>query len=157
MSELKYLNNWETLFPSFWTYSLLEYSKTKDLNERTFQSNLEEKENLLFNLSHLKIASICLSFNLSDNDYSFILNVLLLPSVKNNLTYLKLNLVFVSYVLEVLDLLSNCINIECIELSYLNSDDIINSEEAIKEAKITFFRKIGIIPMLSIFKKQIDD
>ena len=86
---LEYIELWAHQFPPNWKYSLIDCSLPSELDELSSLSSLETKEKALTLLSQLKFKWIYIDFFLSENDYSFIWEALLLASIQNQITYCK--------------------------------------------------------------------
>ena len=60
---------------------------------------------------------------------------------------MRLNVTYLKDVFEILELLSNCINIEHVSINYkdASSTSITDPEEAIRQAKCLFYKKVDLV------------
>ena len=152
-SELQYLSEWVSLFPTKCQYSIYEYSKPDNYDE--FETLIKSKldTNWFDDFSNLKLSSIRLSFWHSSNSYEFIRRLLSLPNVQVYLTSIKLVLPKLSQALSILSQLSDCLLIQSVDLSYWENDSEVDPTDWIKSSMNSFTKKVGIIRKLNVSLK----
>ena len=150
-SELQYLSEWVSLFPQKCRYSIVEYSKPDnwDKFESYIRSMLDDDR--LDDFSCIKLDIICVLYILSESSYELIRKLLLLPNVQAYLSNIRLLLPKLSQALFILSLLSNCLLIESVDLSYLKNDSEVDSSDLIKSSMNSFTKNVGIIKKLKIY------
>ena len=152
-SELKYLNEWVSLFPHKCRYSIYEYSKPDNCDE--FETLIKSKLDVdcFDDLSDLKLFSIYVSFWQSSKSYEFIRRLLSLPNVQVYLIRIKLVFPKLSQALSNLSQLSDYLLVEYIDLSYWENDSEVDSTDLIKSSMNLFTKKVGIIDVLNVSLK----
>ena len=116
----------------FWKY---------ENNRRTIFLKRETKQRILWYMYVMKYLKI---------SYEFIRRLLLLPNVQSYLIRILLVLPELSQALSILLLLSNCLFIRSIELSYCKNDLEVDSIDIIVYSKNSFTKKVGIIEELKV-------
>ena len=149
-SELQYLNEWVSLFPSKCRYSIYEYDRPDNCDE--FETLIKSKidADWFDDFSDLKLFSIYVSFWQSSKSYEFIRRLLSLSNVQVYLIRIKLVLQKLSQALSILSQLSNCLLIESVELSYWENDIVVDPTDLIKSSMNSFTKKVGVIRKLNV-------
>ena len=152
-SELQYLSEWVSLFPSKCRYSIYEFYKHDNYDE--FETLIKSKLDVDWfdDLSNLKLFSIFVCYEISVNSYEFIRRLLSLPSVKAYLINIWLVLPKLSQALSILSKLSDCLLIKFVELSYWENDSEVDPTDLIKSSMNSFTKKVGIIDELNVSLK----
>ena len=152
-SELQYLREWTSLFPTKCQYSIYEFSKPDNYDE--FETLIKSKLNADWfdDLSDLKLVSIYVCYEISANSYEFIRRLLSLPNVQIYLINIWLVLPKLSQALSILSQLSDCLLIEYVDLSYWENDSEVDLTDLIKSLKNSFTKKVGIIDELNVSLK----
>ena len=152
-SELQYLSEWVSLFPSKCRYSIIEFSKPDNCDEFETLIKLKLDTNWFDDFSNLKFFSIHVSFWQSSNSYEFIWRLLWLSNVKAYLIDIWLVLPKLSQALSILSQLSDCLLIESVDLSYWENDSEVDSTDLIKSSMNSFTKKVGVIRKLNVSLK----
>ena len=144
-SELQYLSEWVSLFPSKCRYSIIENSKPENCDEFEILIKSKLDADWFDDSSDLKIVNLYVSFEISANSYEFIRKLLWLPNVKAYLIRIRLVLPKLSQALSILSQLSDCLLIEFVELIYWENDSEVDPTDLIKSSINSFTKKVGII------------
>ena len=141
------------VFPAKWLYSFNYDMVNRHMHKKAFNDS--------FNLIDEKISSIYISkFQNYSNWITFEEEVKLIkkafssPYSKIYLREVSLNVENIKDAIDILDILSDWMNIESVSIQFLDdyNPDIVDSKEAITEAKNRFYKKAGIIYTLLIEK-----
>ena len=144
---LTYLNKYKELLPTKCTYILCQSNENKLDFENYIIYNADE---IMDELSWLYVSEIILELQLTGKECDLIKRIISSPNCKTHLRKILLKPYKLENVIEILDLLSECQNIETIELEYRYFPTISYPLKAVKEAKNKFKKKVGVIRKLCI-------
>ena len=131
---------------TFWNERKESTEETKKIEKISIKKIMDNPD--LFNLMFIKIFKLS---TLPFYEFSFWWKMLSSTRTRLNLKSIRLEFNLLSECLTVLSLCSNCPEIECINLQYLEAD-IKNENETIKYAKREFRQKFEMIEELNISK-----
>ena len=120
---------------------------TEDINEFIDFTNKTIWNEILSSLSKMKIYNLHYIKLKTKESYNFMIDILTFPNIKLNLRSIGIEPYYLSWWIEVLNLLSEFPNIESIYLTYYNKD---LPQSSLKIAIKDFKKKKGIISHLSI-------
>ena len=144
---LTQISKYKELLPAKCHYTLWEVNYNKIDLEEYFVNFTEE---IVEELSWIYISEIELKLQLSRDEWDLIKRIVSSTNCKIYLQSITLRPYQLEKVIEILDLLSECQNIESIDFEYNYFPTISNPLEAIREAKYNFRKKNGVISKLSI-------
>ena len=114
----------------------------------------EDKVSTLFDqISKIRVYSLFFYEALVEDELQFVKNIITSENSKYYLKKVNLKLESFGDAIELLDLLSECQNLESVVLRYLDTSsfEIVDTKDTIIEGKNDFYRKVGIISKLEFY------